>query len=63
MSSAALTKKKRIRAGHRGTAAKLIVRVREKLSEENVELIQKHWAKQTVMAVKEKIETLRVLDK
>ena len=62
MSSAALTKKKRIRAGHRGTAAKLIVRVREKLSEENIEPIEKHWAKQTVMAVKEKIETLRVLD-
>ena len=58
MSSAALTKKKRIRAGHTGTATKLIVCVREKLSEENVELIQKHWAKQTVMAVKEKIETL-----
>ena len=58
MSSAALTKKKRIRVGHRGTATKLIVCVREKLSEENVKLIQKHWAKQTVMAVKEKIETL-----
>ena len=58
MSSAALTKKKRIRAGHTGTATKLIVCVREKLSEENVKLIQKHWAKQTVMAGKRKNRNL-----
>ena len=32
------------------------------MSEDNVELIEKHWTKQTVTAVKEKIKTLRDLE-
>jgi CO dehydrogenase/acetyl-CoA synthase beta subunit len=58
-----LTKKKRIRAGHRGSATKIVPKIKEKLTNYNSEgETDKNALKQLRDTLKDKIEALKNLD-
>ncbi|CAB3997352.1 Hypothetical predicted protein [Paramuricea clavata] len=58
-----LTKKKRIRAGHRGSATKIVSKIKEKLTNYNSECeTDKNALKQLRDTLKDKIEALKNLD-
>ena len=58
-----LTKKKRIRAGHRGSATKIVSKIKEKLTNYNSEgETDKNALKQLRDTLKDKIEALKNLD-
>ena len=54
-----LRKKKRIRAGHRGSATKTITKVTELLAAEKVDLTRLASLK---LSLKEKLDTIKLLD-
>jgi hypothetical protein len=56
-----LTKKKRIRAGHRGSATKIVSKIKEKLTNYNTET-DRNTLKQLRGTLKDKIEALKNLD-
>ena len=56
-----LTKKKRIRAGHRGSATKIMTKIKERLTNYNAET-DKNELKQLRDSLKDKIEALKNLD-
>ena len=56
-----LTKKKRIHAGHRGSATKIMTKIKERLTKYNVET-DKNELKQSRDSLKDKIEALKNLD-
>ena len=56
-----LTKKKRIRAGHRGSATKIVTKIKERLTNYNAET-DKNELKQLRDSLKDKIEALKNLD-
>ena len=58
---AKIVQKRRIRAGHRSSATKLLNRVKENLGEGNA-AVDKHWIKQSIQAMREKVDTLKGLD-
>ena len=56
-----LTKKKRIRAGHRGSATKIVTKIKERLTNYNAET-DKNELKQLRDSLKDKVEALKNLD-
>ena len=54
-------KKRKIRAGHRSAATKLANKIKQKLDDGSA-VEDKQWIKQSLQALKEKVETLRGLD-
>lgn len=53
--------KRKIRAGHRGSATKLLNRVKERL-DDGTEDVEKHWIKQSIQTMREKIDSLKGLN-
>lgn len=58
---AKIVQKRRIRAGHRSSATKLLNRVKENLGEGNA-AVDKHWIKQSIQTMRKKVDTLKGLD-
>ena len=58
---AKIVQKRRIRAGHRSSATKLLNRVKENLGEGNA-AVDKQWIKQSIQTMREKVDTLKGLD-
>ena len=58
---AKIVQKRRIRAGHRSSATKLLNRVKENLGD-GTEAVDKHWIKQSIQAMREKVDSLKGLD-
>ena len=58
---AKIVQKRRITAGHRSSATKLLNRVKESLGEGN-EAVDKQWIKQSIQAMSEKVDTLKGFD-
>ena len=56
-----IVQKRRIRAGHRSSATKLLNRVKQNLGE-GTEAVDKQWIKQSIQAMREKVDTLKGLD-
>ena len=58
---AKIVRKRRIRAGHRSSATKLLNWVKENLGD-GTEAVDKHWIKQSIQAMREKVDSLKGLD-
>lgn len=58
---AKIVQKRRIRAGHRSSATKLLNRVKERF-EDGTEEVDKNWFKQLIQRMQEKIDSLKGLD-
>ena len=55
-----IAKKVKIRAAHRGSAMKLLNRLKDRLSDENP--VEKFWLKESIQSMRLKIESLKTLD-
>ena len=58
---AKIVQKRKIRAGHRSSATKLLNRVKERL-DDGTEDVEKHWIKQSIQTMREKIDSLKGLN-
>ena len=56
-----IVKKVKIRAAHRGSATKLLKRLKDKLSDEE-NPVEKFWLKESIQLMRLKIESLKTLD-
>ena len=57
----AIAKKVKIRAAHRGSATKLLNRLKDRLSDEEIP-VEKFWLKESIQSMRLKIESLKTLD-
>ena len=57
----AIAKKVKIRAAHRGSATKLLNRLKDRLSDEE-NPVDKFWLKESIQSMRLKIESLKTLD-
>ncbi|KAK3710518.1 hypothetical protein QZH41_000860, partial [Actinostola sp. cb2023] len=57
-----LAKRKKMRAGHRGSATKLVTKIVQKLEGETDEEVDKNWLIQSKLTLEGKIESLKALD-
>ena len=57
----AIAKKVKIRAAHRGSATKLLNRLKDRLSDEEIP-VEKFWLKESIQSMRVKIESLKTLD-
>ena len=57
----AIAKKVKIKAAHSGSATKLLNRLKERLSDEEIP-VEKFWLKESIQSMQLKIESLKTLD-